>query len=296
MDKLIKTGGSSIVLGSFHYKHFVPIKRGKLLKITKISREQNELKHLDLIRTIKNYSHYYSIPDELSILLSHTDDYYNYLKNILQKDDLLILTGRIHCFYIDNAGDYDLHDTILHLMSENYRFWRSQKIILNFSKQIMEGLNFLHKKKLCHLDIKPENIMVNTITYQFKIIDFGFCSLEPFTDYIYNIKGTAGYIPKYMKNFPITEWLPKVIANDFIEINGIIPVINNRQLVYKIDSYSFGRVLYFLNYMYKENVIYCCYNFEKNNEIKLNNIIMNLTKSNVYKRITIQQCLNKYFN
>ena len=101
MDNLIKTGSNSIVLGTNHYKHFVPIKKGKFLKITKISEEHNELKYLDIIKKIKNYSDYYAIPDELNILLTPYDDYYNYLINILDKDDLSILSGSIHCFYID---------------------------------------------------------------------------------------------------------------------------------------------------------------------------------------------------
>ena len=36
----------------------------------------------------------------------------------------------------------------------------------------MEGLNFLHINS-CHLDIKPENIMINLRDNSFKIIDFG---------------------------------------------------------------------------------------------------------------------------
>ena len=54
----------------------------------------------------------------------------------------------------------------------------------------MTGLKFLHEKKLSHLDIKPENIMVNSRKFKFKIIDFGFCSQEPFQDFVTEVRGT----------------------------------------------------------------------------------------------------------
>ena len=36
------------------------------------------------------------------------------------------------------------------------------------------GLNVLHRKKIYHGDLKPENIMVSNDSYNLKIIDFGY--------------------------------------------------------------------------------------------------------------------------
>ena len=41
-------------------------------------------------------------------------------------------------------------------------------------KQILEGLDFLHMRQLCHRDIKLDNIMYDSETGLVKIIDFGF--------------------------------------------------------------------------------------------------------------------------
>ena len=64
-------------------------------------------------------------------------------------------------------------------------------------------------------DIKPENIMVNKKT-TYKIIDFGFSSKEPFTDYINDLKGTPGYFPKQYDFDKPSDWLPQIKANDLI--------------------------------------------------------------------------------
>ena len=72
-------------------------------------------------------------------------------------------------------------------------------------------------------------------------------------------------------------------------------MIINRQLVYKIDSYCFGRVLYFLRYVFQD--IYTCECFSKNKKqmLKLNSIIRCLLNNDVNSRLTIEETYNKHF-
>ena len=91
------------------------------------------------------------------------------------------------------------------------------------------------------------------------------------------------------------KYLPVITANDTIKVNGKIPLIYNRKLIYKVDSYCLGRVLYFLTTAYNEKVIYMCINFEKRKETKIREIISLLIHDNVYNRISIEECYNKYF-
>ena len=144
-------------------------------------------------------------------------------------------------------------------------------------------------------DIKPENIVINTNSFTFKIIDFGFSSTEPFADFINDMRGTPGYFPKQLNIEKPTPWLPVIKANDMVKVNGLFPFQKNINLIYKIDSYCLGRVLFFLKHIYKENKIYSCFEREKKQENILDKIINDLLKNNVYERPTIKQCLMTYF-
>ena len=293
---MIKSGSCSIVLGREHFKNYLPVKKNKIVKITKIQKNHNEFRHLPLIRQIENYNNYYSIPDETPYLINPGDNFYKHVEHLARDEELEIFGNTLQCFYIDFAGDKELLDTILEMSVNNYNiFWRSYKDIDIFTKTMLESINYLHQKKICHLDIKPENIMINTRTRHFKIIDFGFTDVEPFNNYTSDFRGTPGYFPKYFPNEKIEEWLPIIEANDLTEIDGELPLVKDRKLIYKVDSFCLGRTLYFLKYIYDDNRIYYCYNLEKKLGKKLDSLIEKLNEKDVYKRITINDCLDEFY-
>ena len=296
-NQLFRTGSSTVVCGGFHYNQFLPMKSNKLLKITKIQEVHDEFKYLDEVRKIKDYRKYYCIPDETSYLLEPSNKFYKYIQNLARDDNLKIFTGPLQCYYIDFAGEYELIDTMNQIiLKRDFTFWKSAKTILKFTKDIMNAINYLHQNKLCHLDLKPENIIIDS-NKKFKIIDFGFCSMEPFDDFLKNVRGTERYFPKYyQEDDENLKWFPKIYPNDMIQINGRIPMKKNYMLVYKLDSFSLGRILFMIKKIYEDYKVYGCFNFDKKNIKKLNRIINCLLEEDVYHRLTIQQCLDRYFN
>ena len=42
-----------------------------------------------------------------------------------------------------------------------------------YYNQLLDVLSFLHNKKICHLNIKPENILLDS-KFNLKITDYGF--------------------------------------------------------------------------------------------------------------------------
>lgn len=53
-------------------------------------------------------------------------------------------------------------------------FELTEREVIKYMLQIIDGVNFIHKQGVVHLDLKPENIMcVNKTGSKIKLIDFG---------------------------------------------------------------------------------------------------------------------------
>ena len=295
MHNLVKTGSCSIVLGYQHYNGYFPIKINKLLKISKVIDGHNECKYIDEIKSIMIHSEHFCIPEEINKIIRPSDEFYKKIQELVKDYDVNIFNGPLSCFYVDYAGDTDLLDMLINIRDNgDLSFWNSYNKIISFADIMLNAFNSLHTKKICHLDIKPENIIINRLNSQYKIIDFGFASKEPFDDYVFNIRGTPGYFPKNFENDVPSYWLPKIDTNDLDPVNDELPFITNRKLVYKIDSYCLGRVLYFLTHVYKKKSGGCLFSRNKI-PCKLNNILKSLLDKNINTRLTIGECLDKCY-
>lgn len=296
METIFKTGSSSIILGSYYYEDKFPKKDGKLIKVTKILETHNEFLNLDIVRKIPKYEDYFSIPDkDGGVCINYKDIFYNKLKHlcIIKKENMSMFVGDLYVYYINFAGIIDVNNSINNLVLNNdRRVWDSVSTINKFVKQIMTGLQFLHEREIAHLDIKPENIMIDIKKGNkiFRIIDFGFSSKYPFDDFIKFTKGTPGYFPKNVEDSTILG-LPTIKANDMELVNNNFPIKLHRYLIYRIDSYCLGRVLQALLHHYDKVIQYNCFCNEKKKKNKLKNIINYLIENNVYKRKTITEIL-----
>lgn len=291
---LLKTGSCSVILGEKYYRQFFTAGKGTLIKVTKLIHNHNELVHLDKVREIDGYDRYYTIPNKEILKIGKNDPFHFYLSRLVMYDNMDIFDNELYCFSIDYAGDHDMLDTIeeMELKGDNL-FWKSYKDILKFAEHILKGLNFLHEKELAHLDIKPENIMVNRETRQFKIIDFGFTQSYPFKEYIRSPRGTPGYFPRQFDFEKPSRWLPKIRANDFDVEDGELILKREPSLIYRVDSYCFGRVLYFLREVFIVNrSLRCCtLNLNKKAMRTLDRVICSLLENDVRERLTAEKCL-----
>ena len=105
----------------------------------------------------------------------------------------------------------------------------SETALNYFGKQILEGLKYIHRCKILHMDIKPGNIIINS-NLEAKITDFSI-------SFSYSM-----FRPEDIINFPFAGtsryMAPEIISKTPLKIKGCE----------KIDIYSFGATLYYLFY------------------------------------------------
>ena len=126
-------------------------------------------------------------------------------------------------FSVSEFGKFGNVDNFLHKFLK--RSYLSETFINYLSKPILEALNYMHKRKIFHMDVKKGNIVLDAEINP-KLIDFSSCI--PFSDYAPDKKIKLGKIGtgRYMA--------PELLGNKEIEI----------KYGDKMDVYSFGVTIY----------------------------------------------------
>ena len=127
-------------------------------------------------------------------------------KNLLQTIEAFVNekteTGYIVSKYIENS--YDMLELINDDDKMDY-LYENIKIMIDIFVQITDALNYLHNLDILHLDIKPDNVIIND-TYTPVLIDYGLsCTYETYKYEIlncmnYKIFGTFVYISPEVLN------------------------------------------------------------------------------------------------
>ena len=92
-----------------------------------------------------------------------------YSENVGDEPQVLKRQGPI-CYYVMNLAKYgDLY----RLVEYNDRF--SEGLVRHLFLQLIEGLEYLHKRGVVHRDIKPENLLIDE-EFRLIIADFNFAT------------------------------------------------------------------------------------------------------------------------
>ena len=135
-------------------------------------------------------------------------------KNKGDKDEYIIM---------ENAKYGNLRNFLLNVLK--VKRCLSESILCFLTLQILEGLNYCHRCKVAHMDIKPQNIVIDDYLNA-KLIDFSI-SIN------YNDKRPNEKIKLPFKGTPI-YMSPEVYNSDYIEYKDIN----------KVDMYALGVVLF----------------------------------------------------
>ncbi|XP_078535314.1 striated muscle preferentially expressed protein kinase isoform X2 [Lissotriton helveticus] len=116
--------------------------------------------------------------------------------------------------------------------------------IRSYMRQILEGIDYLHRSNILHLDIKPENIlMADTISEQIRICDFGNAQKITVGEAQYVQYGTPEFVaPEIVNQLPVSTvtdvWPVGVIA--YLCLTGISPFVgeNDKVTLLNIRNYT----------------------------------------------------------
>ncbi|XP_030621828.1 death-associated protein kinase 2 isoform X2 [Chanos chanos] len=160
----------------------------------------------------------------------------------------------------------------------------SEEEATEFIKQILDGVQYLHSKKIAHFDLKPENIMLldnNVPLPRIKLIDFGLAhKIEDDVEFK-NIFGTPEFVAPEIVNYePLgleaDMWSIGVIT--YILLSGASPFLGDckQETLANISA---------MNYEFDEEF------FGSTSELA-KSFIRQLLVKDPRKRLTIQDALN----
>lgn len=134
-------------------------------------------------------------------------------------------------------------------------FELTEKVCSIFMRQICEGVEYMHKKLIMHLDMKPENILCFTRTgNRIKLIDFGLARRYDASKNLQVMFGTPDFAsPEVLSYDTVTPaadmWSVGVIC--YVLLSGLSPFMGNSDLetmtnvtkaIYDFDDESFDPI------------------------------------------------------
>jgi serine/threonine protein kinase len=190
----------------------------------------------------------------------------------------------------------------LHLNLYNFYKQYPEKInnnlICSFTKQILEGLEFIHSLFIIHADLKPENVMTTNLKENhIKLIDFG-SSIINGTE-----KHTHFYIVSryyrapelvYKRQFDekIDIWSVGCILYELIVFKPLFYARNTEMLKMLMTSLSYEKK--FIKYIQRNQLFD---NLSIREQMYLGDVFYNTLEYDFKKRLSAKQCLElPYFD
>ena len=237
-------------------------------------------------------------PFVMKCIINKQDVKYNIsefiILNKLKNDNIINFYGineikkdELDCIIMEYGKFGNIKSFMKNTLEKDYL---SESLLCFFSYQILNGLKYCHKNKICHFDIKPYNIIIDDYL-KAKIIDFSIS-----IDYS-KINKNKIKLPSMGTYFYMA---PEVMESREINTNDLN----------KIDLYSLGITLYNLAYgiypfgLIREDLKECekIYYKIKNNKLEFDNkdnislifidFLKRLLEKDIEKRININEALN----
>ncbi|NWS28048.1 MYLK3 kinase, partial [Polioptila caerulea] len=205
------------VTTSYSVCHHEVLGGGRFGQVHKCTEKSTGLNLAAKIIKVKGAKEKEEVKNEINIMnqLNHV--------NLIQLYDAFETKNSITLImeYLDGGELFD------RITDENYHLTELDAIL--FTKQICEGVHYLHQHYILHLDLKPENILcVNHTGNQIKIIDFGLARRYKPCEKLKVNFGTPEFLAPEVVNydfvsFPTDMWSVGVIT--YMLLSGLSPFL-----------------------------------------------------------------------
>lgn len=210
-----------------------------------------------------------SIVNEISLLKLHKSKFIiKYYNSFYENGNIYIIS--------EYAERGDFHTYIRKLRAKNRKL--SDRWITRFFLQVCIGINYLHKNKVIHRDIKASNIFLDR-DYNVKIGDFGIA--KPFSNVMLakTCIGSPYYMsPEVFKEQQYNEktdvWSLGCFLYELLTYQHPFEANSLPNLMYKVTTQSFPRV-----YSTTNNTFY-------------NNLLTKMLDKNMYMRCSCEDIIN----
>ncbi|XP_077571852.1 striated muscle preferentially expressed protein kinase-like [Stigmatopora nigra] len=95
---------------------------------------------------------------------------YEILKSLHYEKIMALHEAYVTPRYVVLVAEYCTGKELLHTLIDRFRY--SEDDVVHYLVQILQGVEYLHNRRILHLDLKPDNIMVTNLN-TIKITDFG---------------------------------------------------------------------------------------------------------------------------
>ncbi|CAB1327736.1 unnamed protein product [Coregonus sp. 'balchen'] len=150
---------------------------------------------------------------------------YEILKSLHNDKVMTLHEAYVTPRYLVLVAEYCTGKELLHSLIDRFRY--SEDDVVCYLVQILQGLEYLHNRRILHLDIKPDNVMVTNLNVV-KIVDFGSAqNFNPLSLKQYNSSlGTLEYMsPEMVKGDvvgpPADIWSLGVLT--YVMLSGRLP-------------------------------------------------------------------------
>uniref|UniRef100_A0A673VRJ5 non-specific serine/threonine protein kinase n=1 Tax=Salmo trutta TaxID=8032 RepID=A0A673VRJ5_SALTR len=150
---------------------------------------------------------------------------YEILKSLHNDKVMTLHEAYVTPRYLVLVAEYCTGKELLHSLIDRFRY--SEDDVVCYLVQILQGLEYLHNRRILHLDIKPDNVMVTNLNV-IKIVDFGSAqNFNPLSLKQYNSGlGTLEYMsPEMVKGDvvgpPADIWSLGVLT--YVMLSGRLP-------------------------------------------------------------------------